>query len=147
MKNIVLKNGAVVSLASTNKEKKAIKKANERKDRRGVELFILSNIIMDYFCHSNNEYYLFNHSENGEGTLVKKLYNECLTQDVYMYKNLSDDIVLIANAILDKKIRKAAKLIKKADLRINLSKLMDVRLITKFGDWNLNISKLNERYI
>lgn len=41
---------------------------------------------------------------------------------------------------------KEAKLAKKADLRINLSKLLDVKLITQFNDWDINICRLNERY-
>lgn len=58
MKQLVLKNGATVSMASTNKEVKVIKKAEDRKDRRGIELMVLSSIIMDYFTHTNNEEYL-----------------------------------------------------------------------------------------
>lgn len=147
MKNTVLKNGMVISMVSTNKEAKVIKKCEERKDRRGIELFVLSNIIMDYFNHSINEEYLYSHSdEDMDGTLRKKVQGECLSQDVFMYKNIPHDIVLIANSILDGKIRKAAMLIKKSGLRINLSNLLDNKLVTRFNDWDINISMLNERY-
>lgn len=59
MRNEVLKNGAVVSLASTNKEAKVIKQVEERKDTRSVKLVVLSSIIMDYYTHTNNENYLY----------------------------------------------------------------------------------------
>lgn len=147
MKNEVLKNGAVVSLVSTNKEAKVIKQVEERKDRRGIELMVLSSIIMDYFTHTDNESYIYSHSDNDmDGTLSKKVKGECLSQDVYLYKNISQDVILISNAILDGKIRKAAMLAKKADLRINLSKVLNNKLITRFNDWDINICRLNERY-
>lgn len=147
MKNEVLKNGAVVSLVSTNKEAKVIKQVKERKDRRGIELMVLSSIIMDYFTHTDNESYIYSHSYNDmDGNLSKKVKGECLSQDVYLYKNISQDVILISNAILDGKIRKAAMLAKKADLRINLSKVLNNKLITQFNDWDINICKLNERY-
>lgn len=147
MKNEVLKNGAVVSLVSTNKEAKVIKQVEERKDRRGIELMVLSSIIMDYFTHTDNESYIYSHSDNDmDGTLSKKVKGECLSQDVYLYKNISQDVILISNAILDGKIRKAAMIAKKADLRINLSKVLNNKLITQFNDWDINICKLNERY-
>ena len=147
MKNEVLKNGAVVSLVSTNKEAKVIKQVEERKDRRGIELMVLSSIIMDYFTHTDNESYIYSHSDNDmDGTLSKKVKGECLSQDVYLYKNIFQDVILISNAILDGKIRKAAMLAKKADLRINLSKVLNNKLITQFNDWDINICKLNERY-
>lgn len=147
MKNEVLKNGAVVNLASTNKEAKVIKKAEDRQDRRGIELMVLSSIIMDYFTHTNNEEYLYSHSdEDMDGKLIKKVVGDCLAQDVHMYKNIPVDVVLVANAILDGKIRKASMLAKKADLRISLSKVLNNKLITRFNDWDINISMLNERY-
>lgn len=147
MKNLLLQNGMVVSVVSTNKESKVVKKCEERKDRRGIELFVISNIILDYFNHSINEEYLYSHSdEDMDGTLRKKVQGECLSQDVYLYKNIPHDIILIANAILDGKIRKAAMLVKKSGLRINLSTLLDNRLITRFNDWDINICMLNERY-
>lgn len=147
MKNTVLKNGMVISMVSTNKEAKLIKQVEERKDRRGIELFVVSNIILDYFNHTNNKEYLYSHSdEDMDGTLSKQVEGECLAQDVYLYKNIPHDIVLIANSILDGKIRKAAMLIKKSGLRINLSDLLDNKLITRFNDWDINICKLNERY-
>ena len=147
MKQLVLKNGATVSMASTNKEVKVIKKAEDRKDRRGIELMVLSSIIMDYFTHTNNEEYLYSHSsEDMDGTLVKKVVGNCLTENVHTYKNIPVDVVLLANAILDGKIRKAAMLAKKADLRINLSKVLNNKLITRFNDWDINICRLNERY-
>lgn len=147
MKQLVLKNGATVSMASTNKEVKVIKKAEDRKDRRGIELMVLSSIIMDYFTHTNNEEYLYSHSdEDMDGTLVKKVVDNCLTENVHMYKNIPVDVVLLANAILDGKIRKATMLAKKADLRINLSKVLNNKLITRFNNWDINICRLNERY-
>lgn len=147
MKNTVLQNGMVVSLASTNKEEKAIKKVNERKDRRGVELFVLSNIIMDYFNHSVNEEYIYSHSDKDmDGTLRKKVQGECLSEYVYLYKSIPHDIVLIANAILDGKIRKASMLVKKSGLHINLSTLLDNKLVTQFNNWDISIYMLNERY-
>lgn len=145
MRNEVLKNGAVVSLVSTNKEAKTIKKVEKREDRRGIELMVLSSIIMDYYTHT--ETYLYSHSdEDMDGKLIKKVKGECLTQDVYMYKNIATDIVLLANAILDGKIRKASMLAKKAGLRIDLSKLLNVKLITTFNDWDVDICHLNKRY-
>ena len=147
MKNVVLKNGMVVSMVSTNKEAKVIKQVEERKDRRGIELMVLSSIIMDYFTHTDNESYIYSHSDNDmDGTLSKKVKGECLSQDVYLYKNISQDVILISNAILDGKIRKAAMLAKKADLRIKLSELLNNKLITQFNDWDINICRLNERY-
>lgn len=147
MKNIVLKNGAVVSLASSNKEVKLVKQVEERKDRKGIELMVISNIIMDYFTHTENEEYLYSHSdEDSVGTLTKKVKGECLTQRVYVYRNIPQDIILISNAILEGKIFKAVKLAKKADLPINLSKILDVKLTTQFNDCLVNICKLNERY-
>ncbi len=147
MRNEVLKNGAVVSLVSTNKEAKTIKKVEKREDRRGIELMVLSSIIMDYYTHTETETYLYSHSdEDMDGKLIKKVKGECLAQDVYMYKNIATDIVLLANAILDGKIRKASMLAKKAGLRIDLSKLLNVKLITTFNDWDVDICHLNERY-
>ena len=147
MKNVVLKNGMVVSMVSTNKEAKLIKQVEERKDRRGIELMVLSSIIMDYFTHTDNESYIYSHSDNDmDGTLSKKVKGECLSQDVYLYKNISQDVILISNAILDGKIRKAAMLAKKADLRIKLSELLNNKLITQFNGWDINICRLNERY-
>lgn len=147
MKNTVLKNGMVVSLVSTNKEEKLIKQVKERKDRRSIEIMVLSSIIMDYYSHTENEAYMYYHSdEDMDGTLSKQVKGECLSRDVYLYKNIPTDIILLANAILDGKIRKASMLAKKADLRINLSKVLDIELITKFNDWNINVCKLNERY-
>ena len=147
MRNEVLKNGAVVSLVSTNKEAKTIKKVEKREDRRGIELMVLSSIIMDYYTRTETENYLYSHSdEDMDGKLVKKVKGECLTQDVYMYKNIATDIVLLANAILDGKIRKASMLAKKAGLRIDLSKLLNVKLITTFNDWDVDICHLNKRY-
>jgi len=148
MKNIVITtNNAVVSLASTNKEAKVIKQCEERKDRRGIELFVVSNIILDYFNHTNNKEYLYSHSdEDMDGTLTKQVEGECLAQDVYMFKNIPHEVILIANSLLDGKIRKASMLAKKSGLRINLSKVLDNKLITRFNDWDINICKLNERY-
>lgn len=148
MKNIVITtNNAVVSLASTNKEAKVIKQCEERKDRRGIELFVVSNIILDYFNHTNNKEYLYSHSdEDMDGTLSKQVEGECLAQDVYLYKNIPHEVILIANSLLDGKIRKASMLAKKSGLRINLSKVLDNKLITRFNDWDINICKLNERY-
>jgi hypothetical protein len=147
MKNVVLKNDMVVSMVSTNKEAKLVKQAEEKKDRKGIELMVLSSIIMDYFTHTATEEYLYSHSdEDIIGTLTKKVKGECLTQHVHMYRNIPQDVILISNAILEGKISKAVKLAKKADLRINLSKLLDVKLITQFNDWDINICRLNERY-
>lgn len=148
MKNIVITtNNAVVSVASTNKEEKVIKKCEERKDRRGIELFVVSNIILDYFNHTNNKEYLYSHSdEDMDGTLSKQVEGECLAQDVYLYKNIPHEIILIANSILDGKIRKASMIAKKSGLRINLSKVLNNKLVTRFNDWDINICRLNERY-
>lgn len=148
MKNIVITtNNAVVSLASTNKEAKVIKQCEERKDRRGIELFVVSNIILDYFNHTNNKEYLYSHSdEDMDGTLSKQVEGECLAQDVYLYKNIPHEVILIANSLLEGKIRKASMLAKKSGLRINLSKVLDNKLVTRFNDWDINICKLNERY-
>lgn len=148
MKNIVITtNNAVVSLASTNKEVKIIKQCEERKDRRGIELFVVSNIILDYFNHTNNKEYIYSHSdEDMDGTLTKQVEGECLAQDVYLYKNIPHEVILIANSLLEGKIRKASMIAKKSGLRINLSKVLDNKLITRFNDWDINICKLNERY-
>lgn len=148
MKNIVITtNNAVVSVASTNKEAKVIKKCEERKDRRGIELFVVSNIILDYFNHTNNKEYLYSHSnEDMDGTLSKHVEGECLAQDVYLYKNIPHEIILIANSILNGKIRKASMIAKKSGLRINLSKVLNNKLVTRFNDWDINICRLNERY-
>lgn len=146
MRNLVLKNGAVVSLASTNKEAKVIKQVEERKDSRSVKLAVLSSIIMDYYTHTNNENYLYIQSDGEYGRLSKKVVGDCLMQDVYMYKNIPADIVLLANAILDGKIRKASMIVKKADLRINLSTLLNNTLIIQHENWDVSIIRLNDRY-
>lgn len=67
-------------------------------------------------------------------------------QDVHMYRNIPADIVLLANAILDGKIRKASMIVKKADLRINLSTLLDNTLIVQHDNWDVSIIRLNDRY-